>query len=64
MRICRDCGKPIDMHRGFFWKKIYDTEKRCYIIEFYCYRCGRSRLDERNSFNLSTDASFGGQHEQ
>ena len=52
MRTCCECGKPIDEHKVWFWKHNYDK------IEFYCYKCGRSHIDEHGDFGLMTNAAF------
>ena len=52
MKICEDCGKPIDEHKGWFWRRYYDK------IEFYCYKCGRSRIGSPGDYGLSTEAAW------
>ena len=50
MKICEDCGKPIDEHKGWFWRHNYKD------IEFYCYKCGKSHIGGSGDFGLRTDA--------
>ena len=50
MKICAQCGKPIDEHKLWFWRRYYSD------IEYYCYKCGRSHIDGRSDYGLMTNA--------
>jgi len=58
LKFCADCGKPIDEHKGWFWRRYYQG------YEFYCYKCGRSHIGgPGTSYRLVPETFWNGEKE-
>lgn len=52
IKFCAECGKPINEHRTWFWRRCKEG------YEFYCYKCGRSMIGGPGDSRLATEYAW------